>query len=231
MKTILICSQKGGTSKSTTATNLSSMLATRGQKTLLVDGDIQGTSMSFSARRKAHDFTLKVLNDEQMAVATAFDATLEKASREFDYCVIDLGGYDGNTLRIALSSKLVDVAIIPCIASYPDIETLPHMNKLISTANEIRGEAIAAHVLFTRCSTAPRSKVHNSGKEFVAKYCDALSNLDSRTCERVSYKNAIGLAQSVEEFETESKSRNRKGSQEMNSLLSEIMNIFKANDN
>ena len=226
MKTILICSQKGGTSKSTTATNLSSMLATRGQKTLLVDGDIQGTSMSFSARRKAHDFTLKVLNDEQMAVATAFDSMLEKASREFEYCVVDLGGYDGNTLRIALSSQQVDVAIIPSLPSFADVETLPHMNELVSTANEIRGETMKAYVLFTRCSTAHRSKVVLHAKDFVAAHCNSLSNLNSLTCERVSYKNALGLAMSVDEFEHDSRSRNRKATEEMNSLFIEIMAIL-----
>ena len=46
MKVYVIANQKGGVAKTTTAVNLTTILNSKGQKTLLIDADPQGNSTS-----------------------------------------------------------------------------------------------------------------------------------------------------------------------------------------
>ena len=51
MRTIMVMNSKGGSGKSTVATNLASYFATKDKKVVLLDFDPQGSSMAWLAAR------------------------------------------------------------------------------------------------------------------------------------------------------------------------------------
>ena len=97
---ITIGGQKGGTGKTTIATELVVYLSKQG-KTLLVDADDQGTATSFSDARNESigetGYTVIQLREKTLATE------IPKFKDIYDYIVIDAGGFDSVSQRYAIS--------------------------------------------------------------------------------------------------------------------------------
>jgi len=120
---ILVGGEKGGTGKSTIATNLATMLKLAGFDTHLVDCDTQLTSLKFATRRAAQGIAPALvcthLAGNQLHVA------LTDLAEKYDAVVIDCGGQDSVELRRAMITPCVDVMIIPVQAGYFDLGRTP----------------------------------------------------------------------------------------------------------
>ena len=119
---------KGGSGKTTSATNFAVMRASEGKDVLLVDADEQETATIFTAiRKKAYPhkphYTLVVLRDDH--VRTEAPAL----ARKFDDIIIDTGGRDSRSQRAALA--IADILLIPFNPRSPDIWTLENDKKLL----------------------------------------------------------------------------------------------------
>ena len=207
MTTYAVVNTKGGVGKTTTAVHLATMLA-RTSKTLLIDGDPQASAASWAAWRRETEhktsptttcLTGKAILSEGKSLAAGFDNT-----------VVDAGGRDSSGLRSSL--LLASVAIIPVGASNLDAAAMTDLLEVVELAKEYNPDLIV-RVLLARVD--PRTKDTGEMIEFLKE--QNLNLLNTRVCERVAYRRAIGEGAIVHEI-----GKDRHAIEEMDAFLEEV---------
>src|ERR1700730_8915984 len=97
---ILVGGEKGGTGKSTIATNLATMLKLAGYDSHLVDCDTPLASMIFVTRRPAQVLVSAFVCSHP--VGNQLHVALTDLAAKYDAVVIDCGGQDSVELRSAM---------------------------------------------------------------------------------------------------------------------------------
>lgn len=209
---ILIGGEKGGTGKTTLATNLAAMRACDGRDVLLIDTDPQGSANYWVQNRDEEEVSPRV------ACVQKFGKGLPKEvndlSQRYQDIVIDAGGRDSIELRSAL--VVVEKVYIPIQPSQFDIWTLNQMDELVETAKTFNPN-IVAKVIISRSSTNP--SVHESNETM--KLLDDFPNLDLVKIairDRIAYRKAAKDGIAVCEL----KPKDPKANDEMNLLYKEV---------
>ncbi len=187
---------KGGTGKTTLATNLVVYRSIQGKDILLIDGDEQKTSLYFSTLRNekkgdAGYSCVRVTGGEQMKV----EAT--RMASKFEDIIIDVGGWDNTSQRGALLAS--DVALFPFQPRTFDAWTLGRVQSLVSEAKVYNSRLQAFTVL-------SRADVRGSDNEEAGNYlqeAENLKHLPLLVCNRKSYSNAAKAGKGVVEMERE----------------------------
>lgn len=108
MKTIAIAHSKGGVSKSTLAWNLAIALQMLGFRVVLIDIDMQQLTITKTAQAR----TASGYDPFTVITASSIDELVQiTQSDEYDIALIDVGGYDYDLGRVAMS--LSDRIVIP----------------------------------------------------------------------------------------------------------------------
>ncbi len=209
---ILIGGEKGGTGKTTIATNLAAMRALTGRDVLLIDTDPQGSANYWAQSRDEENITPRV------ACVQKFGKGLPKevqdlASRYQDI-IIDAGGRDSIELRSAL--VVTEKVFIPIQPSQFDIWTLNQMEELVETAKAFNPD-LEAKVIISRSSTNP--SVHES--DDTGKLLNDFDNLnlaETTVRDRIAYRKAAKDGLSV----TELKPKDQKAIKEIEALYKEV---------
>lgn len=139
---------KGGSGKTTIATNFAIWLSKKGGEILLVDADEQGTATDFTAWREE---TLKNKNTGYTCIKLNGDnvrTQLSKLKSKYDHIVIDTGGRDTTSQRAALFAS--DVFLIPFNPRSFDIWTITPVEKLLNEIRAVKPDELQAIAFINR---------------------------------------------------------------------------------
>ena len=135
---IVVCGgEKGGTGKSTVATEFACILAGQGKKVLLVDADDQQTATKFTRVRTedqpdAPQYTCIQLRDKSVRAETL------KLKDAYDHIIIDTGGRDTTSQRAGLS--IAQIMLAPFAPRDFDLDTLDKVETIVSEIQNINPE-------------------------------------------------------------------------------------------
>ena len=191
---VVVGSEKGGTGKTTIATNLAIYRAQAGRDVLLVDADPQGSAIEFSRVRESEGHTPAVTC--VMVTGRSVASEIRKLAPRFDDIVIDVGGRDSAALR---SSMLVaQVMVVPCLPGQFDVWSIEGMNALVREAAALN-EPLRAVTVLNKVDTNPRVGLADETAE-MTKDLSHIRLLDVRLGYRVAYRRAAAEGQAVNEL-------------------------------
>lgn len=186
---------KGGSGKTTVATNLACIAAGQGADVLLVDADNQETALDFTNARKADNpgapsYTCVKLTGT--SVRTEVLAMVKK----YDHVIIDAGGRDTTSQRAALSVSTS--LLIPCKPRSFDLWAIEHVAQLVDEARTIN-PALKASVFLNQTDPAGQGSENRDTIEELKKF-SVLDYLDAPLGSRKAFAHAASLGLSVTEL-------------------------------
>lgn len=209
---ITIGSNKGGTGKTTTATNLSVALALRNKEICLVDADFQRSSSRWNQDRQDSNILPSITLVEKHDNVSN---TLEDLNKKFDYVIVDVAGRNSREMITSLSVS--DILIAPHQASQLDLDTIQELHNQITKIRDLN-PSLNAYILHTMANTNPVVKI-NERKEFEEYLLDfpSLKLLNSCCYYRKIYRDVMPLGKSVIE------STNLLANKEIQELIKEVL--------
>jgi chromosome partitioning protein len=184
MSIILIGGEKGGTGKTTLATNLAALRALAGRDVLLVDTDIQASASFWSQTRDEASIRPRVACIQKFG--KGLQAEVQDLARRYQDIVIDAGGRDSVELRAAL--VVAQRSFIPIQPSQFDIWTLGRMDELVKTAEGFNPN-LHAWVVISRVSTNPSVTEGTEAQEILADF-EHLRLSKAIIRDRIAYRKA-----------------------------------------
>jgi chromosome partitioning protein len=209
---VLLGGEKGGTGKSTLATNLAALLAQQGRDVLLVDTDRQRTAANWVDRRNLLKELPTVHCTERRG--NVFHALRDLATR-YTEIIVDAGGRDSEELRTALVAA--HKVYVPLKASQPDLETSLHMNELVNLAHGMN-PSLEARILICMAPTNPAIHETGEAQELLTELAE-LKPSGATICERKVYRDAMAEGRGVIEMD------NEKATAEIGALAEEIYGV------
>jgi chromosome partitioning protein len=205
---ILVCGGiKGGSGKTTIASNLAVERARKGKDVLLVDADEQESATIFTAIRKAEhaelpQYTSVILRESQVR------SELERMRQKYDDIVIDTGGRDTRSQRASLS--LADTLLVPFNPRSLDIWTIENVEKLLEDMLSINPALRAVSFL----NRADPVGVDNSESQEILSSVEKIEFASVAIVNRKAFGRAVAQGLSVSEL----KQPDRKAIQEIMAL-------------
>ena len=185
MPVVAIVNQKGGTGKTTLATNLAWVLAEKGT-VLLLDADTQASSQNWAAGGPMPaNATVKGATDGDLL------QQIRALASNYDWTIID--GPPGISRTTADAVRMADVVLIPAKPSPLDVWAAADIVAAVQARQRTNnGQPRAAFVI---TMTQPRTRLSRQIDDALNEM--GIPVLQARTTQRVAYPNAINDGNSV----------------------------------
>lgn len=205
---------KGGSGKTTIATNLAIWLSRNGGDVLLVDADEQETATDFSAWREQHigdeiGYTSIKLTGESVR------NQVTKLKSKYDHIVVDTGGRDTTSQRAAL--VVSDYYLVPFNPRSFDIWTVYKVQNLVSEIRAVKASALKVFTFLNRAD--PRGADNEEAAEILSQ-CEGMEYINNPLGNRKAFSHAAGKGLGIIELIP----ADEKASAELNNLFSHIYN-------
>ena len=188
---IVVCGGiKGGSGKTTVATNLAVMRTRVGADVLLIDADDQETSFDFTVLRNERTENQAGYTCIKLTGAALRTETM-RLSQKYQDIVIDTGGRDTTSQRAALS--IADVLLVPFVPRSFDVWTLKKVARVVGEVRALNSTLIA-YAFLNRAD--PRGQ-DNEEAAAIIRDTEALTFLDTPLGNRKAFANAGAIGLSV----------------------------------
>ena len=187
---VALLAEKGGTGKTTLATNLAGMRAMSGYRVLLIDADRQGSSHFWA---QAHAGLTQLHVDSEALHGEALGRRLRNPGARYDDVIVDTGAGDSIEMEAVLDSA--ECAIAPLQPSGVDVSTMGLVDGRIDQARE-GNPGLRTFALINPAPTNPRNRDESEARNALSA-CTALEVAGIRVCDRVAFARALTAGQTV----------------------------------
>jgi chromosome partitioning protein len=207
MPIIAVVNQKGGTGKTTVATNLAVLFAGQSGEVLLVDADPQQSALEWQRDRPVHLPQVSVIG----LPAPNLHREMPRLRAKYPVILIDGGGRVTATARATVA--VADFLLVPTLASLPDARsTQRFFQEVVEEVAAIKGWVSGA-ILFSMVKTGTVFNV--SGQSQIKDL--GYPVLETTFSHRITYQEAFAQGMSVSEYDPRSKA-----AEELQALFQEL---------
>lgn len=207
---------KGGSGKTTIATNLTVYLAKQGRDVILVDADDQESATDFTSFR--HQSLEGELGYTAVKITgTELNSNVARLAKKYDDVVIDTGGRDTVSQRSALSVS--HVYLVPFAPRSLDIWTLRKVENLIAEMSPFNPNLIC----LTFINKADARGTYKEDTADLLRESHHVQFIDTPIGNRISFANAAASGLGVIEI----KPTDEKAVAEITELYNGIQNALK----
>jgi chromosome partitioning protein len=201
---IVVGGIKGGSGKTTLATNLAVIRSAEGHDVLLIDADDQETSTDFTIIRNERRPDGAGYTSIKLTSAAVRTETLRLANK-YEDIIIDTGGRDTTSQRAALT--VADFLLVPFVPRSFDVWTLEKVSSLVNEMQAANPD-LQAYTFINRAD--PRGQDNDDAAE-VLRETESLSFIETPLGARKAFSNAAAAGLAV----TEIKPQDPKATEEM----------------
>jgi chromosome partitioning protein len=206
---VAVLGEKGGTGKTTLATNLAGMRAIAGRDVLIIDADRQGSASYWAEKRSDTHGALPAVQSVQK-FGEGLMRMVRDMERRYSDILIDAGA--GDTREVDSALRVAESVIIPVQPAGLDVWTLGLMDDRVGEALSVN-PPLVAYVVLNRTSANPKDNDADEAREAI-EGCLHLQLAEGMICDRVAVKRAAPAGLTVIEY----KPLDPKGVHEMQQL-------------